>query len=212
MIKWKTGEYYMKINIEKCVLMVGVSVIYILFYFVMLALGCLTYSYMPDIAVDSKDNLYLGKTFEIYVFQEGKNIDHIHVSDNIGKYFFYIKDDLLYVSKGTSVDILDLSGNTLNVLTNTSLSDLFEDYNTKTADYTSQNGSKYYSYSLCGRYYVMRVSSNGEKTIIFKMSFKDYILKIFLMVAILIMIIGIFGILADSMKDVPKSKRNFMLN
>lgn len=207
MIKWKTGEYYMKINIEKCFLMVGVSVIYILFYFVMLALGCLTNSYMPDIAVDSKDNLYIGNTFEIYVLRDGKTINHIHVSNNIGKYFFYIKDDLLYVSKGTSVDILDLSGNTIKVLTNTSLSDLFEDYNTKTANFTTPSGSKYYSYSFCGRYYVIQVSSNGEKTIVFKMPFKDYILKVFLMVAIFIMIISIFGVLADSMKDMPNPKK-----
>ena len=147
--------------------------------FLSMMAGNISVSY-NGFAIDSSDNLYIGKQTKIEKYYEGELIDTISPHSS-RTYAFTIQDDEIILSNTSAVYTLDLDGNVISK---------HEDFDAKTYDslqykkeFTAANGKTYFLKSSFGRKQI--VSENGD--ILYKMPVKDYVAKL------LLIAVGIFS-------------------
>lgn len=128
-------------------------------------------------AIDSSDNLYVGKESKIEKYHDGVFIETINPKTSRGYAFTILDNDTILLSTASTVYTLDLDGNVISER---------EDFGTKTFNslqhqkkFTAANGKTYFLKSSFGRKQI--VSEDGD--VIYNMPVKDYIVKLLIITA-----------------------------
>ena len=145
-------------------------------------------------AIDSLDNLYVGKQTKIEKYYEGELIDTINPHSS-RTYAFTIQNDEIILSNTSAVYIMDLDGNVISK---------HEDFETKTFNelqhqkkFTTADGKTYFLKSSFGRKKV--VSEDGN--VIYNMPVKDYIVKLMFIAVFVISFIFVPTMIYKSRKE-----------
>ena len=152
---------------------VGVVVPLLLIIIILVATNTVSLTY-SGFAIDSENNLYLGKTGgKIDVYSGGKIVKSISLTSK--GYAFTIKKDKLVVAALSNIYILDLEGNILEkkeCLNDTEYNKLFKEKNI----FIDSEGNKFILSNVFG-YYSIKSRDNNE---IYSMPIFDYVVKIIL--------------------------------
>lgn len=138
---------------------VGVVVPLLLIIIILVATNTVSLTY-SGFAIDSENNLYLGKTGgKIDVYSGGKIVKSISLMTSKG-YAFTIKKDKLVVAALSNIYILDLEGNILEkkeCLNDTEYNKLFKEKNI----FIDSEGNKFILSNVFG-YYSIKSRDNNE--------------------------------------------------
>lgn len=135
--------------------------------------SCLWYN---GFAIDSSNRLYLGRNQEIVVFdQNSKELYRWEVPTSRG-YRFTIYDECIYLFAHQQCYILDFYGNIQDVRSSGETPKIQDWPN---HSFITNDGSTYHLYNTFLRTTIVKENNNG-KNVIFRMPWKDYILRIVL--------------------------------
>lgn len=154
-------------------LFVGIVAPLIFIILILILTNSISLSY-KGFAIDSQDNLYVGKDGGVIgVYSNGKLIKNISLMTSKG-YAFTIKNDRLVVAALSSVYTLDLEGNILEKHDDLSIeyNKIFKEKN----NFIDSDGNSYCLKEFLG-YYSIRAE---DDTKIFDMPVFDYVVKILL--------------------------------
>ncbi len=127
---------------------------------------------MSGYAIDSSGNLYIGKEYEIQVYDSGILKYTINPQTSRAYVFTMDSNDRIILSTASTVYTMSLQGDVLSEI---------EDYGTSTYNklasrkrfFTAANGDKYTLVSILGRFVILR----NNREIIYKMPVLDYVVK-----------------------------------